>query len=96
MINFDDITKENIKEHNPNWLQIPDPACRMLIIGSSRSGRTNSLFNLIGRQPDVDKTYWYVKDSFNAKYMLSINKRQAESIIRILKLLLNTLIIRMI
>ena len=57
MINFDDITKENIKEHNPNWLQIPDPACRMLIIESSRSGRTNSLFNLIGRQPDVDKTY---------------------------------------
>ena len=96
MINFDDITKENIKEHNPDWLQIPDPAYRMLIIGSSRLGRTNSLFNLIGRQPDVDKTYWYVKDSFNAKYMLSINKRQAESIIRILKLLLNTLIIGMI
>ena len=96
MINFDDITKENIKEHNPDWLQIPDPAYRMLIIGSSRLGRTNSLFNLIGRQPDVDKTYWYFKDSFNAKYMLSINKRQAESIIRILKLLLNTLIIRMI
>ena len=57
MINFDDITKENIKEHNPDWLQIPDPAYRMLIIGSSRLGRTNSLFNLIGRQPDVDKTY---------------------------------------
>ena len=23
MINFDDVTKENIKEHNPNRLQIP-------------------------------------------------------------------------
>ena len=23
-INFDDDTKENIKEHNPNWPQIPD------------------------------------------------------------------------
>ena len=23
MINFDDATKENIKEHNPNQLQIP-------------------------------------------------------------------------
>ena len=22
MINFDDVTKENIKEHNPNWPQI--------------------------------------------------------------------------
>ena len=24
MINFDDVTKENIKKHNPNWPQIPD------------------------------------------------------------------------
>ena len=24
MINFDDVTKENIKEHNSNWPQIPD------------------------------------------------------------------------
>ena len=24
MINFDDAKKENIKEHNPNWPQIPD------------------------------------------------------------------------
>ena len=24
MINNDDVTKENIKEHNPSWSQIPD------------------------------------------------------------------------
>ena len=24
MINFDDVTKDNIKERNPNWSQIPD------------------------------------------------------------------------
>ena len=24
MINFDDVTKENIKQHNPSWRQIPD------------------------------------------------------------------------
>ena len=24
MINFDCVTEENIKEHNPIWLQIPD------------------------------------------------------------------------
>ena len=24
MINFDDFTKGNIKEHNPNWLQLSD------------------------------------------------------------------------
>ena len=46
MINFDDATKENIKEHNPNWPQIPDHPHRILIIGGSVSGKTNSLFNL--------------------------------------------------
>ena len=24
MINLDNVTKEDIKEHNPNWRQIPD------------------------------------------------------------------------
>ena len=24
MINFDDVTKKNIKQHNPSWPQIPD------------------------------------------------------------------------
>ena len=28
MINFDDVIKENIKEHDPNWPQIPDHPCR--------------------------------------------------------------------
>ena len=35
MINSDDITKENIKEHNLNWSQIPDNPYRILIIGGS-------------------------------------------------------------
>ena len=47
MINFDDITKENIKEHNLNWSQIPDHLYRILIIGGSESSKTNLLFNLI-------------------------------------------------
>ena len=42
MINFDDITKENIKKHTPNWPEIPEHPYRILIIGSSRSGKTNS------------------------------------------------------
>ena len=53
MINFDDVTKENIKEHSPNWPQIFDPLYRIVIIGDS--GKTNSLFNLIIPQPDIDK-----------------------------------------
>ena len=50
-----DISKENIKEHNPNWLQIPDHPYRILIIGGSGSGKTNTLFNLISRQSDIQK-----------------------------------------
>ena len=39
MINFGDVTKENIKEHNKNWLQIPDHLYRILTIGGSGSGK---------------------------------------------------------
>ena len=42
MINFEDATKENIKKHDPNWLQIPDHPYRIIITGSSGSGKTNS------------------------------------------------------
>ena len=68
MINFDDFTKENIKEHNPNWPQIPDHLYRILIIVGSGSGKTNSLFNLISQQPAVDKVYLYAKGLREAKY----------------------------
>ena len=54
MINFGDVAKENIKEHNPNWLQIPDLPYRMLTIGGSGSEK-NKLFSLIIHQPDFDK-----------------------------------------
>ena len=39
MINFDYITKENLKEHYPIWPQITDHPNRILIIGGSRSGK---------------------------------------------------------
>ena len=32
MINSDDVVKENIKEHNPDWPQIPDHPYRILIM----------------------------------------------------------------
>ena len=63
MINFDDFTKENIKEHNQNWSEIPDHPYGILIIGCSSSGKMNSLFNLINLQPDIDKIYLYAKRS---------------------------------
>ena len=74
MINFDDFTKENIKEHNPNWPQIPDHPYRILIIRGSGSSKTNSLFNLINHQPGIDKIYLYAKDPYEAKYQFSFKK----------------------
>ena len=41
MINFDGVTKQNIKEHNPSWPQIPYHPYRILITGESGSGKTN-------------------------------------------------------
>ena len=63
MINSDDVAKENIKEHNPDWPQIPDHPCRILI---TASGKANSLFNLIN----------HPKDPFEAKYQFLIKKRE--------------------
>ena len=48
----------------------------MLIIGGSRSGKTNSLFNLINHQPDIDKMYLYAKDLNEAKYQFLIKKHE--------------------
>ena len=62
MIDFGDVTKENIKERNPNWPEVPDHPYRVLIIGGSGSGKLNSLFNLINGKPDIDKIYLYAKD----------------------------------
>ena len=39
MINFNDITKQNIKVLNPNWSQILDQPYGILIIGGSGFGK---------------------------------------------------------
>ena len=67
---------ENIKEHNLNWPQNPDHSYWILITGGYRSGETNSLFNLINHQPDIDKIYLYAKDPYEAKYQFLINKKK--------------------
>ena len=76
MINFDDYTNENKTQHNPKWPYIPDHPCRILIIGGSRSRKTNTLLNLIENQPDIDKLYLYVKDPYEEKYQYLINIRE--------------------
>ena len=74
MINFDDYTDENKIDHNPNWLYIPDHPYRILILGGSRSGKTNTLLNLTNNQSDIDKIYLYAKDLYEDKYQFLIKK----------------------
>ena len=75
MINFDDYANENKTEHNLKWPYIPDHPYRILIIGGSGSGKTNSLLNLINNQPDIDKTFLYAIDPYGSKYQFLVNKR---------------------
>ena len=37
MINLDDVTKENIKQNNLNWPEIPDHPYKILIVGGFES-----------------------------------------------------------
>ena len=41
MINLDDVTKENIKERNPKWPQIPDHPYRILQMWGWGSGKNH-------------------------------------------------------
>ena len=66
MFNFDYISKEHIKEHNPNWPEIPDHPHRTLIVGGSGSGKTNVLLILINNEPDIHKIYLFAKDPYEA------------------------------
>ena len=63
MFNFDYITKEDIKEHNPNWSEIPDHPYIIMIVGGSGSGKTNALLNLINHKPGIDKKNFICKRS---------------------------------
>ena len=76
MINLDNIVNNNNKDHHKKWSYIPDHPCRILIIGASRSGKTNTLLNLINEQKDIDKIYLYTKGLSKPKYKYLIKNRE--------------------
>ena len=81
MLNLDNIVNNNNEGHNEKWPYIPDHSCRILIIGVSGSGKTNTLLNLINEQRDIDKIYLYAKDLGEPKYEHFIKNRENVGII---------------
>ena len=75
----DNVTKENIKEVNPN-LSINSSSSRQNTNNwrlSSRSGKTNALLSMTKQQNDddcsiIDNIYLYVRDRNEAKYQYLI------------------------
>ena len=74
MLNLDNILSNKNEDKNNNW------PFRMLIIGPSSSGKTNTLLHLINNLHSIDKIYLYAKDIHEPKYECLINKREQAGI----------------
>ena len=75
--NYDQSVEIN---HNPNWHYISDHPYKTLIVGGSGSRKTKVLLNLIRHQrPDIDKIYIFVKDAFESRHQLLINRKRSRS-----------------
>ena len=83
MLNLDNIVinkNENKGTTGSSSLERNNWPFRMLIIGSSGSGKTNVLLHLINNLHPIDKIYLYAKDLHEPKYQYLINKREEAGI----------------
>ena len=71
MLNLVDIVNNNKSSSESN-----DWPFRMIIIGPSGSGTTNTLLLLINKFHPIDKTNLYAKNTEDKKYQFLINKRE--------------------
>ena len=67
MIKFDDITREKIKQHNPNYQQVSHHPYRILIAGVPGPGKRNGLVILISFQPGIAQIYLFAKNPYKVK-----------------------------
>ena len=74
MLNLHYIVSNKKENKDHNW------PFRMLTIGSSGSGKTNTLLHLINNFHPIDKIYLYAKDTDEKKYQYLINKREQAGI----------------
>ena len=74
MLNLEDIVGNNSSSERNDW------PFRMLIIGPSGYGKTDSLLHLINNFHPIDKIYLYAKDTDEKRYQFLINKRKQAGI----------------
>ena len=74
MLNLDDIVSNKKENKHNDW------PFRMLIIGPSVFGKTNTLLHLINNFHPIDKIYLYAKETHEKKCQYLINKREQAGI----------------
>ena len=70
------------------WTKLLDHPCKIVIVVSSGSGKTNALLNLINHH-NIDKFFFYVKYKYKSSYQYLINKYQEIGQINLITLTLS-------
>ena len=76
MLNLDDITNENNKEHNDKMAIYSRSFVQTFGNWWFWIRKTNALLNLISQQDDIDRIYLYAKELSETKHEILIKKRE--------------------